>query len=315
VRGAPFLSIEEIERLLPSLESYLESLNADKLKKLARVWHGKDAYKMNKETAFQAVRKAFNDASAVRNMVESLTEFERAGLGLAKLRRSGIVYVEEFAAELLMLGLNFKVPRYYSSGEYAHYAGINNLLDTRLARRIDGENKEIGQYYRCAAVFADSRVLEHVELTPPLEINISPVAHSEAGLAKRSGEVLLNLAAFMQAVNKIGGVQLTAKRIPAKSSLSKLSKALGWKDSNDKKTLTPLPGRTSFYLHLIEAAGLLKLDPNIRLLSLSGDAEAAMAAPFEEQARVWAAAWRSLHNWIEHKPGNVYYNSPRKLDR
>lgn len=51
----------ELERMVPPIEVYLSNLNADKLKKLARRWTGKDANKMNKEQALTAVKKGFED--------------------------------------------------------------------------------------------------------------------------------------------------------------------------------------------------------------------------------------------------------------
>ena len=304
-------ALDQLERQVPTLETYLSNLNADKLKRLTRLWAGKDAYKMNKEAALAAVRKGFGDLHAIRAPAEDLSDFERAGLGLIKLRGGRTAYTEELAGELLMLGLPFKgkTGGYfgYLSAEDLHYCGVNALLDTGLLIRIDGRGQNVGRYYPSLAVFADARVLAAIEPLPPKALDIKPVAHGTAEFVRRPGEALLHLVAFTQALSQVGGVALSAKGLRAKPAVAKLAKLLGWKEEPADKSLTLLPDAVEFYLSLFEAVGLLRADPASRMLTLQQpQVQAALAQPFAEQARQWAQAYRMMDQWVEYVPPQVY---------
>ena len=265
-------TLEELERQMPALDSYLSGLNADKLKKLARLWVGKDVYKMNKDMALAAVRKCFDDADAIRAMVTRLSDFERAGLGLIKRRDGRLAYTEALAGELLMLGLPFKGQRdglhdYYYGAEDAHYSGVNALLDTGLLIRLDGSGQPIGQYSSSLAVFADERVLAAIEPMSPQPLAIKPVAQDAAGWVRRPGEVSLRLVAFVQALRDVGGIALSAKGLRAKPAVAKLAKALGWNEEPATPAPTALADPLGFYLSLWEAAGLLRAAPGTLLLT------------------------------------------------
>src|SRR5205823_1877638 len=141
--------------------------------------------------ALAAVRKGFGDLHAIRALAENLSDFERAGLGLIKLRGGRTAYTGELAGELLMLGLPFKgkTGGYFGhlSAEDAHYCGVNALLDTGLLIRIDGGGWHVGRYDPNLAVFADARVLAAIEPLPPKALDIKPLAHGTAEFVRRPG--------------------------------------------------------------------------------------------------------------------------------
>lgn len=308
----------ELERMVPPIEVYLSNLNADKLKKLARRWTGKDANKMNKEQALTAVKKGFEDPQAVRALVERLSDFERAGLGLIKLRGGRTAYTEEIAGELLMLGLPFKGKAGAFQGydhENAHYSALNALLEAGLLIRIDGGGQAIGRYYPSVAVFADAQVLAAIAPLPPQSLDLQPLAQQgRAEFVRRPGEVLLHLVAFTQALSRVGPLALSAKGLRAKPAVAKLAKALGWKETPTEQSPTPLPNALGFYLSLFEAAGLLVMDPTGRTLMLQ-QAQVAelLAQPYTEQAKRWAQAYRRLHQWVEYVPPQVYLYGDHEL--
>ena len=77
-------TLDEYERRLPDMAQRLAGINADKLKKMARVWVGKDAYKLNKESAIQTLKRSFRDPEAIRqlrrpsNSMQTSTRCERS---------------------------------------------------------------------------------------------------------------------------------------------------------------------------------------------------------------------------------------------
>jgi hypothetical protein len=287
-----------------SLESYLSNIGADKLKQIARVWVGKDAYKMNKEACLVAVRKALEDPRSVREMVSGLSDFERAGLGLIKLRGENRAGGEELAAELLMLGYEFKGKTnkyafYYDSN---HYVAINALLDRGLIVRLDGSKGHFDRYSHGTGISSDGRILAEIEPLSPKPLDIKPAEDVKPDYVRHPSEVLLDLVAFGQAIERIGGVDVSAKGLVAKPSIAKLRKALGWNDALDEKSPTPLPESVAFYLMLWDAAGLLNFDPYKRLLTVVKSYLSFLERPFDEQSELWVKAYRSISHWLEYVP-------------
>jgi len=311
-------SLQTIEASLPSLDVYLKALTADKLKKLARRWVGKESYKLNKESAFLAARKAWGDACAMRKLADDLSDFERAGLGLIKLRGGRAAYTEDLAGELLLLGLPFKglndAYGRFSGYDSAHFSGVNALLETGLLMRVDGYGYPIDRYYPALAVFANAALLAGIEPLPPKPLAIQPATEGSAVVIKRPGELLLTFVSLARALGKIGGVTLSAKGLRTKPGLTKLAKALGFKAEPADKSPTPLADPLGFYLSLWEAAGLFQLDPLGRTLNLKQtEADELIARPYPEQAKTWAKAYRSLYGWIECEPEPFYLYDDHEL--
>jgi hypothetical protein len=132
-------TLDEYERNLPEFTQRLSGLNADVVKKMARVWVGKEAYKLNKESAIQTLKRCFRDPAAVRQLAENLKQSERDGLMLMKLRERPVAYTEELALELLLL---HPMPHDYRYGYYSsngkHYVRLNEMLERGLLVRCDG---------------------------------------------------------------------------------------------------------------------------------------------------------------------------------
>lgn len=313
-------SPEALEGMLPNPTACLARLNADKLKKLARLWVGKDAYKMNKEASLRAVTHGRGDAGAIRAVLASLSDFERAGLWLIKARGWRTAYTEELAGELMMLGFPYKGQvdgrRYFYSFEDSAHAAVNALLDTALIMRADGSGQHHSRYSPSLAVFADAKVLAAVEPVAPKPLAIEPVPARAPGWLRRPGEVLLQLLAMRRALSEVPEIPLTARGLRAKPAISRLGKLLGWTGAGAAAAPAPFPNELDFYLSLFEAAGLLREMPGERLLRLDGlKADAALAVPFTAQARRWARAYRALLSWSEAMPDAIrFYHEPEPTD-
>ncbi|MGH9766719.1 MAG: helicase-associated domain-containing protein [Blastocatellia bacterium] len=311
-------TLDEYERKLPDLADRLSGINADKLKKMARVWVGKDAYKLNKESAIQTLKRCFRDPKAIRRLVENLTAAERDGLMLMKLRGRSVVYTEELAAELLLLHpIPFNPGRSYYSGDGKHYARLNEMIERGLLMRCDGKNDTTGSYYSsyvCEAVGLVADFSEIIEVAPPPALSFKPAPEAVAPIAQRTGELILQMTAFAQAFDRLGGVQLTAKGQYATPSLNKLNKLLGWgkqdKGRNDgENDQTSLLPSVEFYLALFVAADLLRVNHAAREIGLNPQAsiQETLELPLDLQAPIWARAYRSLRRWKEYSSSRGYY--------
>src|SRR5437870_12506973 len=87
-----------------SYATHLPRLSAETLKRLARMWVGREASRRNKEACIQASCQGLTDPAAVRRVIADLPDVERAGLGLLK-RYGQAVPTEVLATEVLMLSL------------------------------------------------------------------------------------------------------------------------------------------------------------------------------------------------------------------
>ncbi|MEP7343211.1 MAG: helicase-associated domain-containing protein [Acidobacteriota bacterium] len=318
-------TLDEYERQLPDLADRLSGLNADVLKKMARVWVGKEAYKLNKESALQTLKRSFRDPKAVRKLAENLTAVERDGLMLMKLRERPVVYTEELATELLLLHpiLPDRKFGYRSSGK--HYGRLNEMLERGLLMRCDGRNESFGDSFysysssgEAVGVVAD--FFDAIEISPPTALPLEPVTDAVAPVSRRSGELLLELTAFAQAFDRLGGVQITAKGVYANPSLAKLNKLLGWSrqgaDQNDVRDNEPakLPS-VEFYLGLFLAADLLKVNYTAREIVANPhqSIQSTLEQPLFSQAHLWAQGYRSLRRWVECVPRGAYFYADENI--
>ena len=233
----------------PLSAATLLRFNANVLKRIARVWVGKAATKMHKEACAQAIARALADPPAVRAMVERLSPFERAGLGLLKLH-GHMAPTDVLALELFMLGLPFQERssgyRYYHQEN--HYEALNHLLNKGLVWQWEqdaryGYHSEpiIDQYHYSPMVYAEQRLLEHIAVTPPAALDLAPVAGVEPQWTTRPAEVVLRLVSFAETLRKLGRIEYTRQGRIAKPFLARLTRALGWEATQAKEALTPLP--------------------------------------------------------------------------
>lgn len=293
---------QRLENYVPSLESYLETLTVTSLRQFARIWLGKEASKLNKEACLTQVNKVFNNPEALKEVVQQLSDFERSGLSLIKLRDCRTAYIDELAVELLMLGYSFKK----SSYGYKRYDAINSLLDKGLMTKLDSSTRLVDDYSdHHFGVFADARILSQIKPLAPQTFNLTPATNVQTCFVKRPSEVLLNLVAFGQAICSVSAVT-SAKGIVSKPSLKKIAKVLGWKDDEDEKSPTFLPLPTQFYFSLWQAAGFIDESGQNYSLDVNEKAEKLLEKPFEEQAKLWVRAYKSLNLWIECVPKGIY---------
>lgn len=299
--------------------AHLPNYNADVLKRLARLWVGKDATKLNKEACTKAIVKALADPAAVRAVLADLSPFERAGLGLLK-RYGQVAPTREFAIELLMLGLPFSTrgtrPVYSYYGTDSFYGALNDLLGKGLLllREADqgyGYNRElrIDQYHYRPQVFSHQGLLAGVEVTPPAVMSLKPVQGTiEASFALQPAEVVLRFVSLAETLRKIGRIELTRKGRPTKPFLTKLTKALGWEETLATAADTPLPQATLFFFKLFESAGFLETLSDYSGLKVRAQASAFFEEPYHTQTAAWLTGYRSLTYWTEYVPQGMWLN-------
>jgi len=309
---------EPSQRLRPLYDSStLDRLNSATLKKLARRWVGKEANRLNKGDCIRAVARGLPDREALGALVESLTDFERAGLGLLKLR-GGVAHIDELALELWVLGLPPEATRrsrrrFYSGSEDVFYEALNSLLGEGLLMMGDWDGSaprtkeaEVRRWSYVPAAWSDWRILEHLDVSIPATLDLSPVTPPESGLSKSPAEVALRLISLSEGLRKAESIPMTRAGRPAKPFLTRLAKSLGWKDVFATQSDTPLRDAMLFLLKLLDRLGLLDSSPSGGSLALKPDAGRFFEQSPVEQSTALMQAYRSLNGWTEHLPDSIY---------
>jgi len=300
-----------------SYAAHLPSLNAEALKRLARMWVGKEASKLNKEACLQAICRGLTDPAAVRRVIENLSDFERAGLGLLK-RYALSAQTEALATELLMLGLPFtdhgRHSASWSSRHGSDYRALNCLLQRGVAM-LQGRNQGYGgytvdpyidDYHYSSQVFSEPCLLAEVEPVPPVALPLEPVTEVESGIAKQPAEVVLRLISMVETLRKMGRIPLTSKGRPTRPFLSKLTKMLGWEATLARDVFAPLQDATLFFFWLLAGLEFYKPLPDGTGMDLTPETTAFFEASYEAQAAHWVRAYRTLTGWVEHRPESVW---------
>jgi hypothetical protein len=297
--------------------AHLPKYNAEVLKKLARLWVGKDATKLNKEACTKAILRGLADPAAVQAVIDGLSPFERAGLSLLK-RHGQTAPTREFAVELLMLGVPFSAreqrPAYGYSRIEPFYGALNSLLGKGLVllREWDqaygyARDLQIDEYQYRAEVFSDCGLLAGVEILPPTALSLTPVGGvGESGLALQPAEVVLRFVALGETLRKLGRVDLTSKGRPTKPFLTKLTKALGWEETLGTASDTPLPQATLFFFQLLHSAGFVRNGLHFSGVASHPHVDALFEAPYSAQAAAWIRGYRALTRWTEYVPQGMW---------
>ena len=186
--------------------------------------------------------------------------------------------------------------------------------------RCDGGKGGVSTYYSsyvCEAVGLVADLFDIIEIAPPSALPIKPADEAGPALTRRPGELMLQLTSFYQALDRLGYVQLTAHGQYATPSLKKLHKLLGWsyqqddEEEEEPREFTSLHDPVEFHLALFIAADLLKVNYSAREVSFNPRAkiQETLELPIEQQARIWATAYRSLTRWKEYSAASFSYYS------
>ncbi|MBM3223069.1 MAG: hypothetical protein FJZ47_04605, partial [Candidatus Tectomicrobia bacterium] len=312
---SPWYNQPATPRAVPlSYAAHLPVVSAAALKRIARLWVGTAASKLGKDACIKAICKGLEQPAAVHAMVQQLSDFERAGLGLVS-RYGTSAPTEALATELLMLGMPFKdhggsVP--WSMRHGTDYRALNSLLYQGIVlpqHQHQGygypNELHIDDYHYSPKIFAESCVLAEVQTVPPEPLPLTPVAEAEPGIARQPVEVVLRLIGLVETLRKSGPIPLTTKGRLPKPFLTKLGKLLGWETALAQEPLAPLQDATRFFFWLLSALEFYQFRTDGGM-ELTAAASTFFGAPYETQALRWVHAYRLLTGWEEYRTGMVW---------
>src|SRR5262249_15396566 len=271
-------------------------------KSMARMWGGRGNER--KYDAIDLIRSGLNDPKRVRAAIERLTPFERTALELLGWL-GGVAPAAALAVGLRASGIELPQARTWSTH------AISELIQPLIRRGLllTGDARNPASFYETYGpgpmVFADERLLAQAGRLTPQPLAIAPAPEPTASLYRRPPTVVMEIIGVLQAIEKIGGLQLTKAGAVRAGDTRKLAKALGWKPEGIEVDGLRFPNPAGVLPIALYQAGLLEQD--VDRLVLTGSAEQFARRSYVEQISgvfqgfIRAEGWRewSANTWYD----------------
>ena len=126
---------------------------------------------------------------------------------------------------------------------------------------------------------------------------LTPVPLPAATFARRPQTVALDLIGILQAMDNLGGIQLTKDGRPRANELRKLAKAMGWKEETVSVDGFPFPNPSVAWINSLQLAGLL-VAQEVALV-LAEPISAFATRPYADQVRPILGGMVRAGDWDE----------------
>lgn len=274
-------------------DSYLESMSADALRVLSGVW-GKNKV-TRKSDMIHEIMRGLEDARHVAEVMKKLSPMAQAALALFR-SHGGRMQLNVLATSLVAAG-------------YMPRPQIHETIERRVLRDLQAEGIMIpdtlhmrdygysGYYpYGISVVISDERMLAQAAALVITPFPFAEVAAPADLRLRRPITVTLDMIAFLQAVENIGGIQLNKNGTVRVGDARKLSKALGWAETEQRFDGLLFPNPIDAFIQALEGVGMLaELDGRL----VASGAEEFAQQPITLQILRLINAFLNIHSWNE----------------
>ena len=283
-------------------DDYLPYVNSDELKAIVKLWGGRGSER--KSDSIEIIRTGLNAPQRVRWAIEKLTPFEHTALTLLGWM-GGIAPAAALAIGLRASGVALPKSRGWVSNP------ATELIEPLIKRGLllTDDERSPGSYYDSygtsrVMVFSDQRLLEQAGPLKLAPLALAPAPDPPTSLYRRPPTVVMEILGVLQAIEKIGGLQLTKAGAVRASDTRKLAKALGWKgDTIDVDGLS-FPNPAAVLPSALYQAGLLR-DAGDRLV-LTGSAEQFARQSYSDQIGGLFQGFIRAQDWREWSANDWY---------
>ena len=284
-------------------DDYLPYVNSDILKAAVKLWGGRGSER--KDDCIDIIRAGLSTPHRVRWAIEKLTPFEHTALTLLGWI-GGIAPAAALAIGLRASGVALAKSRGWSSNP------ASELIDPLIKRGLllTDNQRSPGSYYDSygtsnVMVFSDQRLLDEAGPLKLGPLKLTPAPQPSSSLYRRPPTVVMEIIGVLQAIEKLGGLQLTKVGAVRAGDTRKLAKALGWNgDTLDVDGLS-FPNPAAVLPSALYQAGLLDDEGDRLVLTGSTDqfARQSFAAQIDGvfQGFIRAQEWRewSAKDWYD----------------
>jgi hypothetical protein len=292
----------------------LEHMRSEELKKAARFWVGKEAYKFNKDACLQALNKVFQDKTLVKRVLPELSAKQKPALGIFA-RYGPVVSGSLLTVELEQRGLIEKkddATRYYS---YRRRGDVINDLQEKLIL-VSGFHDYYSHYNeRYPELTLHPALAGAIEPAAPLPWQPSEPSFDAAPVFARSPtEVALDLWRVADALREMGDWKTVKGDALSKGSQNKLRKLVAL-PSSETDNLAP-PDAESLFYELLREMRFFSVVVVPRTI-LATEIEKHFDQPPAAQAWCWLRAWLNMRLWqdgIGVVPDRDSYHDSVRID-
>ncbi len=281
-------------------DAHLYSLNADQLKKIARIWGGNN--KTKKDSAIAIIKEGLESPKMVKSMLASLQPHELNALALVKQANNSIKS-RLLALSLRATGATLTLPK-PSAMPYYYNTSEDDLLIQELINRglflmqVSSSPYSYGFDYNDAIVFSDERLLAHVGVPTYIPFELKSIASESPSICRRSSAIILDMIGILQAIESMGGLQLTKSNVVRVSSMRQFKRLMDWKKDYLELDGLKFPNPDQAFVQALQATGMLKLD-GYETLVLEKSIDDFSTQPYQEQVKKLMTGFTETLNWSE----------------
>ena len=287
-----------------TFDTYLPSVNADKLKKMARMWGGTN--KLRKDESLEVIQAGLRDPAKVRAAVQSLDPWEQNALAILK-RMGGETQRDTLKAAIFASGVH--LPPRLKNPTWNR----DNVLTTELFERglilSGGYSPSYFSGYSSDAVYTDPRLLAAAGFPRVLPLPLEPIPDLPHALARRPPTVALDVIGLLQAIANLGGLGLTKAGKVRDADLRKLRKAMKWTEEGARVDGFLFPDPATAWLNAFRYSDILRFNADQSALQLAEPPGTFAARPYAEQARMLLDGFLRSAEWLEHRRTTYGYNA------
>jgi hypothetical protein len=282
-------------------DGYLDYVNSGELKIMARLWGGRGTER--KDDCIAIIRQGLRDPARVRAAMAALNPFEQTALALLKWV-GGIAPAGALAMGLRASGVALPKSRGWASNSASEL--IEPLIRRGLLLSDSGQNSSsiYEMFGRSAMVFSDERLLAHARPLECAPLALRPAPPPPTTTYRRPPTVVMDIIGVLQAIESLGGLQVTKAGAIRAADTRKLAKALGWNADSIEIDGLPFPDPTGALPTVLFQASLI--DQAGDRLALTASAEQFARRSYGEQINALLQGFIRAQAWREWTPDTWY---------
>ncbi len=237
-------------------DTYLDLVQSSELKSMVRLWGGHS--QMRKDECIAAIRRGLGDAERVQAVLAGLNPYEHTALAIVKWI-GGAIDAGALAVALRATGVPLPTTRH-------PYSNDTTTLIQPLVRRgllLSAQSGAPGMLwessYGRSVGFSDERLLAGIGPVECVPLALTPSAAPAPSTYRRPPAVILDVVGVLQAIDTLGGIQLTKSGSVRANDLRKLARAMGWSESGITVDGLPFPSPALAWIGALRHAGLLSI--------------------------------------------------------
>ena len=274
-------------------DDYLPTIGSAEVKGMTRLWGGGKGL-TRKDDCIAFIRQGLSDPARVQAAVASLTPLEANALTLVKAA-GGEMDANALCVALRVSGSVAAAPPTARGDD--HSTLLLPLVRRGLFLSAGGYSPTSFGSYGAHTVFTDERLLPFAAAPIIKPFAIQPVAPPADTIKRRPQTVALDLIGALQALDNLGGIQLTADERPRVNDMRKLAKAMSWAEETFAVDGLPFPNPAVAFVHALRHAGLLT--QRAAMLVLAAPVSQFATRSYVEQVRWVVSGVAQAGDWDE----------------